>query len=544
MRTSLLASALALSLLIVLGGCGGESKPRVSNGPSPQSNLSSAPSSNSARNDSAPSHPAPHAVPSPDLPKTVPPIEKSPGPASAVAQDEKEREPTKQESAAIAALKALQVKVDIVKPPYFEFNKSTISFYNAEKGDPALIIKALGDLKEATIHKAELWAMPLSDALLKALLEIRSLEEIEVSTLPTFLNETIRHYEDSPLTDAGIAALQKRSNLKSLGLRQTVKVSGDAWRKVLPTLTSLENLRLFECSLKDDVLPALSGLKGLKQLDLCGNPGITDAGLKSLSGLNKVTNLNLRGTSITDAGFEHLSGMTELEELNLAGPGIKDEGFKYLAKCKKLSSLHFREDSVNFTGTGLKAFAGQTFRYLDIDETGITDAGLAEIKNLKIAWEETLFLPQYGLTKYKKDQKFWEGLHPDRITDAGLKYLGEIRNIRWVKVGGGGITDAGLEHLTSLVNLRELEIGPCPNIKGPGLKALHALPALQELDISRTNVSAEHLTHLSGMAKLKKVIVGRNVTSVGLEKFKKANPNLEVEAAIFPEGPGLIDAKE
>src|SRR5579872_5918951 len=66
-----------------------------------------------------------------------------------------------------------------------------------------------------------------------------------------------------------------------------------------------------------DVKP-LWVLSRLTKLDLSGGQ-ITDAGLRSLAGLEKMNALDLSDTLVTEAGLVHLRGMKHLKQLDLPG---------------------------------------------------------------------------------------------------------------------------------------------------------------------------------------------------------------------------------
>ena len=67
-----------------------------------------------------------------------------------------------------------------------------------------------------------------------------------------------------------------------------------------------------------------------------GRSKITDAGLKSLTGMTNLQRLRHENTAITDAGIDSLLTLTKLEYLNLYGTKITDAG---LAKLEKLTNL-------------------------------------------------------------------------------------------------------------------------------------------------------------------------------------------------------------
>ena len=111
----------------------------------------------------------------------------------------------------------------------------------------------------------------------------------------------------------------------------------------------------------DDGLQALSGLGNLKALVL--PTAITDAGLKQLTRLERLTTLGLAGTRIGDAGLAHLGGLVRLEGLVLTNSRITDKGLLFLSGLSKLNSLEM-------TGCDLSEEAVQDLRK-ELPETEI-----------------------------------------------------------------------------------------------------------------------------------------------------------------------------
>jgi hypothetical protein len=80
------------------------------------------------------------------------------------------------------------------------------------------------------------------------------------------------------------------------------------------------------CSgISDDGLKHLSGLTNLEWLEI-DRTRISDDGLKHLSGLTNLVWLALDGTDITDDGLKHLSSLTNLQRLSLCGTQVTDDG--------------------------------------------------------------------------------------------------------------------------------------------------------------------------------------------------------------------------
>lgn len=142
---------------------------------------------------------------------------------------------------------------------------------------------------------------------------------------------------------------------------------------------------------------------------------------------------------------------------------------------------------------------------LRLVETEVTDDGLMEVKGLK------------KLTRLE---------FTGTLSDAGLKHLGEMTQLRQLHLQRNGlVTDAGLNHLKGLTNLESLILTSC-KVTDAGLAHLKGMTKLEALDLSETTVSDAGLEHLKGLTGLKLLVVKRtNVTETGVKKLQQALPN-------------------
>jgi hypothetical protein len=157
-----------------------------------------------------------------------------------------------------------------------------------------------------------------------------------------------------------------------------VKVWREGLLAKLPAPGKPFGLRLGGTEVTDAGLKELAGLKKLSSLSL-GATGVTDAGLKDLAGSKNLSSLSLHSTKVTDAGLKALAGLKDLSYLNLGGTHVMDEGLKHLAGLKNLSSLSLGDTKV--TDTGLKELTDlKKLSYLDLGGTKVTEKGVGELQ--------------------------------------------------------------------------------------------------------------------------------------------------------------------
>jgi hypothetical protein len=92
-------------------------------------------------------------------------------------------------------------------------------------------------------------------------------------------------------------------------------------------------------------------------------------------------------------------------------------------------------------------------------------------------------------------------LRATQVTDAGLKHLAGLKQLRTLLLFGPEVTDAGLKHLAGLKQLRELDLSGT-KVTDAGLKHLARLKQLQELGLGYTKVTDAGLKELAGLNQL------------------------------------------
>jgi RNA polymerase sigma factor (sigma-70 family) len=220
----------------------------------------------------------------------------------------------------------------------------------------------------------------------------------------------------------------------------------------------LQVTRVTDADLKD-----LKGLKKLTTLNLFGCKGVTDAGVKELKELKQLTSLYLYRSQVTEAGVKELKDLKQLTRLILGGAQGTNAGLKELKDLKQLTELRVIGSPV--TNAGLKELKDfKSLTKLDISGCkALTDAGLKELKDLN---------------KQLTDLD----LNNTKVTDAGLKEVKELTQLTRLALGDTQVTDAGLKELKELKQLTTLNLRSA-KVTDAGVKELQE--ALPKCKISR-----------------------------------------------------------
>jgi hypothetical protein len=83
---------------------------------------------------------------------------------------------------------------------------------------------------------------------------------------------------------------------------------------------------------------------------VCQGAGLTDAGLRNLSDLWEVKDLDFESPNVTDAGLIHLAGLRELESLTITAAPVTDTGLIRLQGLRKLRTLTLWHTRVTKSG--------------------------------------------------------------------------------------------------------------------------------------------------------------------------------------------------
>jgi len=114
------------------------------------------------------------------------------------------------------------------------------------------------------------------------------------------------------------------------------------------------------------------------------------------------------------------------------------------------------------------------------------------------------------------------------VSDAGLPYLKHLTRLYILELGQTSVTDAGLVHLRTLPELRLLKLSGTA-VTDAGLASLVPIRSLTWLILDDTRVTDEGLAHLAALPELERLdIKGTAVTPDGIASLKQALPDIEV----------------
>jgi len=247
----------------------------------------------------------------------------------------------------------------------------------------------------------------------------------------------------------------------------------------------------------DAMLEDVSRLEHITALKLGGSRGVTDAGLRHLSRLLRLRDLDLSGTRITDQGLEVLRSLPDLETVSLAWTKVTDAGVAHLSGCERIGNVNLQGTSC---GDGaLRALAGKARLCQLRTGNAVTDAGLALLQEIPIF-------------------KSWHGGKPEMSLlsyDAGPNYL----------LLRGPFTNRGMTQLEGLCGLFALNLDASElGISAAAMAPLVGLPNLGWLAFDATD---EAMPYIARMPRLR--FLGCQDTVAGDDGFVSLSQSQSIE---------------
>jgi hypothetical protein len=380
---------------------------------------------------------------------------------------------------------------------------------------------------------------------------------------PQFADEHAKHLREFPdlmelhlgstgITDAGLAELAGLKQLRELSISGT-KVTGPGLRH-LGGLKHLRSLDMARTRLASEHLALLSSLEQLEVLRLSG-AGVDDSGLKAIGRLKHLRKLDLGGARVTDEGMAALSDLAQLEDLALTSARITGEGLKHLRGLKRLRRLDLSQNSrlsdlalgelariprltslslrgTNVKGLGLSELAElDELVSLDLTRTKLSAAGLKELGELTQLRSLFLTLEASDASLRDlgqlKDLRFL-AINGAQATDDALQGLVPFKELETLDLGGAPLSGAGLAHLTPLKNLKRLKLGHS-GLTNAGMKGLGRLRQLQSVMLNGTQISDEGLKELPNVDLLFDVnLTNTQVTGRGVRDLQATFPRCHI----------------
>ena len=371
----------------------------------------------------------------------------------------------------------------------------------------------------------------VDDAFLAATAQLKALTHLDVSFRAIKVTDV---QASRKVTLQGIQTLTQVSPLTSLrefriaGTRAFSKYALPA--EALSALSALTQLRILDLSFSlanttETELAALGTLGNLESLFLAKN--FTQSALffnmKFAEGLPNLQELSVHGYALKDDDLKILGTRTQLKNLTVGSVELGvNNGLEFLVPLQNLERLDFSESPMATHDlaplaklpklTHLALMTGVQKQYDQIPLLkGLTSLTLASV------WQsdaELAFLPlmpqlrelSIGNTKESCAGFIWVTC----ASDATLIQIGNLPEMTLLRMNGTAISSEGLRPLARLSKLESLDVRNSPKISGTASEILKSFPALKDLALTNTGVSAPEIVQLAlDIFRLETLVAGQ-----------------------------------
>jgi len=269
----------------------------------------------------------------------------------------------------------------------------------------------------------------------------------------------------------GAVVRDSAGNVTGVDLRASWVTDTDL--RKLAAFPHLTHLDLSLTHIGDQGMQELKNLPGIVDLNLHFAEYVTDEGMAALKGWKKLKRLNVHGTKASDTTLDHISSITTLESVNIGSAVITDVGIERLTSLPNLKALTIGGNELG--DAGLQALRQiPTLQYLDLIGRQGTDSNVWTISMSDVGLDAVLSL------KDLRELRFG-------CTSIGVG----VEGTRFATVSMMSITDRWLEKMKSLTKLEKLVLQGCDRIDDQAVRVLATFPALREVDLKGSAVTAK-----------------------------------------------------
>jgi hypothetical protein len=133
----------------------------------------------------------------------------------------------------------------------------------------------------------------------------------------------VEAFDATACSEKGFAVLKDLPNLRKLVIRGGQVSAGMA--NAVGQCKELRHLWLVSCGVTDDELVAMKKLTLLEHLSLSSNPKITDKGMATVKGFERLQVLYLNNIPLTDKGLRELKSLDGLRSLSVKGTNVTSD---------------------------------------------------------------------------------------------------------------------------------------------------------------------------------------------------------------------------
>jgi len=424
---------------------------------------------------------------------------------------------------------------DVVSPPVAETVQPASEVTTADPGLSAEVIErtidaihtaggtvtrdAVGRITGVDVARV---GTPVGDATAEAILRLPRLEVLRLAVnaiSPELLSQLTSQehltellLRDAPMSDEQFVQLmQNVRHLKRLTLR---RVSGltDSGLEAVASLPELEVLALIEMRISGSGLALVGRIARLRSLDLRNCEGLVADGYRALLALDQLTEVKIGGLAVDDSVLDSVATLRSLQSLSVEDAPVSADAVRRLAEDRafvgRIRSLAFtRCYGVNDDALSLVVVLPR-LETLSVRECPVSDGFLTSIAETppdmlpklqtlvvtKAFLSESAIgaLPVFAGSLRRLD------LSGVMLTPEAMQSIGKLRELQSLSLAGCSLGNEAVEPLETLKKLKTLDLSGNFDITDQGVRALDALPQLEQLDTRDTGVTVPNGWHKPG----------------------------------------------
>ncbi|MBX9677114.1 MAG: hypothetical protein K2X38_00020 [Gemmataceae bacterium] len=316
------------------------------------------------------------------------------------------------------------------------------------------------------------------------------------------------------LIDVFLGRWERAPKVREEGLQVNINDAKAFGRDGIKSLQSAANLR--QVCVGEDFpeewcadLSKLTQLEGLYFTLTPFTASPEKSGLGDVGKMHQLRALSLLNAKVGDEHIRRLSSLKGLRFLCLAGNEISDEGLKSLTSMLDLEEIDLDRTKV----------CGDGFVHL---------RGTPKLRRIRIT-NEIGGLTEAGLKHLAKMPDLREIVGRGNIqSEAHIKLLAFAPKLQTLDLGDAAVSDESIKFLLDYPNLKHLDL-TATGVSGKALKTLSAAKNLEELNLALTAVDDPSLEFVQDMPRLRTInLASTKVTKTGTDKLRKHRPDLEI----------------
>ncbi len=324
------------------------------------------------------------------------------------------------------------------------------------------------------------WFARITDAI--AADAVRQLRKFSGNQFKYVVNEQGDVYSaelENEISNQTMALLFKFPRLRRLKLTRYQASSQPIHLESIDQLPDLEFVLLQSMQVSDPVMESLGRLTNLSTLIIH----------------NKETASSQR--LITDNGVRSLAGLQKLKRLDISGKQISDGCLSDLQHLEQLQSLSMFNTSVTISGAASVAMALPDCRiYLNNYGGGSNRVSFSLSKDRKnLVFSGTAKQADYeNIAKLERTQAI---RIPANATDENIQPISTMKSLRSISIRNNhNVTNETVKHLSSLPELQRLELAGCSKLDSGCLENITSMSILAHLSLPRKGISNEAVKEL------------------------------------------------